>query len=107
MPGGSKGAKAPDNNIASIQPPWMAGTAPATMPAFAPGQQQALASQLAMGGFGSPAANLAYLGSIYSPAQTFRPAPASKPSVPSVPATGGKTPDKPAKSGRTIVDRNR
>ena len=77
MPGNDKGEQV-NNNVDAVIPPWMANMRPTTIPAFAPGQQQMLANQLAMGGFGTAPANMKYLNQIYSPATTYTQAPPPK-----------------------------
>lgn len=77
MPGNDKGEQV-NNNVDAVIPPWMANMRPTTIPAFGPGQQQMLANQLAMGGFGTAPANMKYLNQIYSPATTYTTAPPPK-----------------------------
>ena len=94
MPG-NKDPKAPDNNVDAVMPPWMMNMQPTTIPAFGPGQQQTLANQLAMGGFGTAPANMKWLNQIYSPATTYRQAPPPKvPVTPTPKPTDKPTPPK-------------
>jgi hypothetical protein len=58
-------------NITAKTPPWLQGTGDLTIPQAPPGQLQALASQLAQGGFGTPSANYGYLDTIYDPVNTL------------------------------------
>lgn len=99
MPGGSKGAKAPDNNVNAQIPPWMMNMQPQTLPAFGPGQQQMLASQLAMGGFGNPKSNMAWLDQVYDPATVMSQGP-----LPKTPVT---PPPKPKPTDKKTADDGR
>jgi hypothetical protein len=105
MAGGGKIQQSePNRDIVATPVPYLQNTKPATIPAFMPGQREALAAQLSAGfgastGSASPAAFAKYLDQVYSPAQTltFMPAPLK-------PTTGGK---KPVVKGRvTPIRRN-
>lgn len=98
MSGGGKGAKAPDNNVTAQIPPWMMNMAPQTMPAFGPGQQQMLANQLAMGGFGTSPANMKLLDQVYDPVTVMSQGPLPK--TPTVPTTKTPTDKKPTTKWR-------
>lgn len=98
MPGGSKGAKAPDNNVNAQIPPWMMNMQPSTIPAFGPGQQQMLAAQLAQGGFGNTKANMGWLNQIYDPATVMSQGPLPK--TPVLPTTKTTTDKKPTTKWR-------
>ena len=114
MAGGGKIQQSePNRDIVATPVPYLQNTQPAAIPAFMPGQREALAAQLS-GGFspstgsgpaasGSPAAFASYLNQIYSPAQTltFKPGPLK----PTTPVTGGGK--KPSVNGRpTPIRRN-
>lgn len=79
-------------NIAASVPPWLKNAAPMTI-SDAPNQMNMLASDMAMGGFGTPAANVKWMDQFYNPAQSMKfgsaaaPKPAPKPVVK---PTGGK-----------------
>ena len=102
MAGGGKIQQSePNRNIVATPVPYLQNTQPATIPAFLPGQREALAVQLSAGfghptGSASPAGFANYLNQIYSPAQTltFKPGPL-KPTTPT--AGSGK---KPVVSGK-------
>ena len=112
MAGGGKIQQSePNRDIVATPVPYLQNTKPATVPAFMPGQREALAAQLSAGfgpstgsgptGAGSPAAFAKYLDQIYSPAQTltFMPGPLK----PTTPSTGdGK---KPVVKGKPVLIR--
>jgi hypothetical protein len=58
--------------ITPVTPPWLAGAKPLVLPQAAPGQLQALARQLAQGGYGTAKANLGWMGQYYDPVHTLR-----------------------------------
>jgi len=100
MPG-NKGPKAPDNNVDAQIPPWMMNMRPTTIPAFGPGQQQMLANQLAMGGFGTPKANMGWLDKIYDPATVMSQGPLPKTPLTPLTPTPKPTDKKPTVTRRT------
>lgn len=71
-------------NITPATPPWLTGTKPLVLPQAAPGQLQALARQLAQGGFGTPKANLAWMDQYYDAVHSLKLAP--PPKIPAKPA---------------------
>lgn len=85
--------------ITPIIPPWMANAKQVMMPEAMPGQLGGLARDMSMGGFGSKAADLAYLKQMYNPVPTmqFGMPPQTKPTV--KPVTKPVTPPGP---GTTI-----
>ena len=108
MAGGGKIQQSdPNRDIVATPVPYLQNTKPATIPAFMPGQREALAAQLSAGfgpstgsgptGAGSPAAFAKYLDQVYAPAQTltFMPAPLK----PAKPNAGGK---KPVVNGKPV-----
>jgi hypothetical protein len=109
MAGGGKIQQSePNRDILATPVPYLQNTQPATIPAFMPGQREALAAQLSAGfgsstgsgptGPGSPAGFASYLNQIYGPAQTltFMPGPLK----PTTPTTGGGK--KPVVNGKPV-----
>lgn len=60
-----------DNNVKAIDPPWLKGTGVMSLQQAMPGQLNALARDLAMGGYGNQSANMNFLDRIYDPTRTL------------------------------------
>lgn len=73
MAGGSKGQKAPSVSepVVGVQPAYLQGTSPATMPAGMPGQIDALARQLSAAFGATPKAFYDSMNQVYKPAPTL------------------------------------
>lgn len=99
MPGNHDKDQQVNNDVTGQIPPWMMNMQPQTLPAFGPGQQQMLASQLAQGGFGTAPANMKWLNQIYSPATVMSQGP--------LPKTPVAPPPKPKPTDRKTADDGR